>query len=134
MEVLSTKHTILKQRQQASGGLIKKKTPNLWVQVQGREAERVHVYVNLETDAMKSAWIEAREVDGSIGPLFEMFYKGYFRPRHTPLAFWGVKKDDVITLIPQTDPSWIQFFKQHPLYHNQLPWVSPQHYENWARN
>ncbi len=122
------------QRQQASGGLIKKNPlPNLWVQEQGREAQRVHVHVDLETDAMKSAWAEARDLDRTIGPLFEIFYKGFFRPRHTSLQMWNIKAGDVLTLVPQTDPTWISFLKHHPNYYMYNP-ASAAQYELWAKN
>ena len=124
------------RRQKANGGWIQKKElkANLWVQIQGSEKQRVHVYVDLETDSMKSAWSEARDhavTDGGIGCSYEMFYKGYFRPRHSSLKMWGIKEDDVLTLVPLTDPSWIKFKKLHPQYY-VTSLSSAAAYETWA--
>ena len=119
------------KRQEANGGLIKKNPNNLFVQVRGR-SQTVAVYVNLETDCMKSAWASARYNDKTIGCNYEMFYKGFFRPRHSSLQMWNIKAGDVLTLVPQTDPTWISFLKHHPNYHMYNPANAAQ-YELWAK-
>ena len=120
------------QRQQINGGLIKEIPNNLFVQVQGR-SQAVPVYVNLETDCMKSAWVAAAYKDKTIATgNCEIFFKGFFRPRHTSLQMWNVKEGDVLTLVPQTDPTWISFLKHHPNYYYSYPANATQ-YELWAK-
>jgi len=68
---------LLHKRQVASGGYIDPKIrnpPNLNVYVQDLRIT-VPVYVNLETDVLKSAWCEARDLNGKIGGGYEMFYQ-----------------------------------------------------------
>ena len=107
------------QRQKASGGWIKKNInkQNLWVAVKGSTRPPVHVYANLETESMKSAWGAARDIDGTIGCAFEVMHNGKFRGRHTSLRRWNVQQQDILTLVSITDPVWIEFFKAHPCFH-----------------
>ena len=119
------------QRQQANGGLIKKNPDNLLVQVKGRE-KAVPVYVNLETDCVKSPWVAATYKDTTIGCNYEVFFNGFFRPRHSSLKMWNIKEGDVLTLVPQTDPTWISFLKHHPNYYYINP-ASAAQYELWAK-
>ncbi len=124
---------LLMKRQQANGGFIKENPANLFVQVQGRSQAAVAVYVNLETDCMKSVWISATYKDRTIGTgNYEIFYKGFFRPRHSSLQMWNIKEGDVLTLVPQTDPTWISFLKHHPNYYYINP-ASAAQYELWAK-
>lgn len=126
---------LLQRRQRQRGGEIRTKNHNLYVCVRGTR-KIIPVHVNLATESVKSAWVAARYEDDSIGMHFEVMYNGVFRPRHTALKTWGIKKNDILTLVPTSDPDLQKFLRTHPYYYSvrNTTFATSDAYEKWARD